>query len=67
MSVFKKYKRESIAELREVTNVDIVKYKTVSNLNIDSGNIISISEFDIRNGSPKIGDMMVRNLENYDE
>lgn len=67
MSEFKKYKRESISELREVTNLDIVKYKTVGSLKTEGGNIISISEFDIRNGSPKIGDMIARNLEDNDD
>ena len=54
--MFKKYKRKSIAELRPVTDQEVMSMK------LDSS--ISISQADKENGSPFIGDMIARNPEN---
>lgn len=55
---FKKYRRSQIAELRKVEQIDI-----------DEGisGIVSISQADLLNGSPKIGDMIARNPKNYED
>jgi len=56
MTQFKKHRRKQIAELRPVTKEEIeggVMHKN-----------ISISQSDMRNGSPKEGDMIARNPKN---
>jgi len=55
---FKKYRRTQIAELRPVTEHDITSFQ---------GGVfpISISEPDLENGSPQIGDMIARNPKNH--
>lgn len=56
MSEFRQYRRKELAELRKVTQDDI-----------DSGlnSAISISQADLNNGSPKVGDMIARNPKNH--
>jgi hypothetical protein len=58
MKKFKQYRRTSIAELRPITREEI-----------EEGlySHISISQADIDGGSPKAGDMIARNPENYDD
>jgi len=56
MEDFKKYRRTSIAELRPVTQSDIDRF---------ANSIYSVSIEDLRNGSPKIGDMIARNPKNH--
>jgi len=56
MEDFKKYRRTSIAELRPVTQSDIDRF---------ANGIYSVSIEDLRNGSPKIGDMIARNPKNH--
>jgi hypothetical protein len=56
MEDFKKYSRTSIAELRPVTQRDIDRF---------ANSIYSVSIEDLRNGSPKIGDMIARNPKNH--
>lgn len=67
--VFKKYKRSQIAEIREVTEDDIEKFdKEKGKLilsNDDSSVDVSISDADLKGGSPKIGDMIARNPKNH--
>lgn len=50
---FKKYKRSNIAEMREYQVGEILD------------GIVSISEADLKNGSPKPGDMIARNPKNH--
>lgn len=65
---FKKYKRSQVAELRPVTNEDRENFngngelKFISDLGFHT---VSISEPDLKNGSPKIGDMIARNPDNH--
>lgn len=59
MSEFKQYRRKAIAELRPVTEAE-----TFAALPLNG---ISISEVDLQNGSPKIGDMIARNPENHND
>lgn len=57
-SEFKKYRRSQIAELRPVTLEDISTFMEQE---------ISVSDVDLRNGSPKIGDMIARNPKNHND
>jgi hypothetical protein len=68
MEEFKEYKRSKIAELREISLDDIRAMKDTGELTftIDSERItVSISEEDLKKGSPKIGDMIARNPKNH--
>ena len=70
MSNFKTYKRIQIAEMREVTELDINVFKNHGFIHISEypfGYNISISDADKNNGSPKIGDMIARNPKNYND
>lgn len=68
MGKFKEYRRSQIAEMREVTEVDINAFKNHGFIHISEYPPcynISISNADINNGSPKIGDMIARNPKDY--
>ena len=73
MTEFKPYQRRQVAELRVVNQNDISCFDTTGSIrfmeNPTKGNqgvfIVSISEEDKKNGSPKIGDMIARNPKNY--
>lgn len=78
VSDFRKYRRTNIAEMREVTNKDIACFQMYGVLYVDFNEYInyfkatdqktvSISDFDLENGSPKIGDMIARNPNNYED
>lgn len=58
-SVFKKYEKKQIAELRFVTDREI----ELKSLGAKVGGF-SISDVDLKNGSPKKGDMIARNPKN---
>lgn len=60
-SEFKQYRRKSISEMRPVTEQDIKCFHQ------GAGFEVSISEADLQNGSPKIGDMVARNPKNHDD
>jgi len=65
---FNKYRRKQIAELRPVTKEDRENFDSNGKLKFISDlgwYTISISEQDLKNGSPKIGDMIARNPKNY--
>jgi hypothetical protein len=62
---FKNYQRTQISEMREVTNEDINEYYKKKYISIVDWKYVSISDFDIKNGSPKIGDMIARNPKNH--
>ena len=65
---FKKYRRTNIAEMRPVEQSEVEYFKTQKALYNDTGEFqISISDADIKNGSPKIGDMIARNPDNHDD
>lgn len=65
--MFTKYRRKQIAELRPVTAADIQAFKKDNYLITvkDSELRVSISDADLKNGSPKIGDMIARNPKNH--
>ena len=69
MSYFEKFRRKQIAELRTVTQEDVKEFKERNLLSAHEtkDNIIevSISDVDLLNGSPKIGDMIARNPKNH--
>jgi hypothetical protein len=55
MSEWKQYRRTSIAEMRP--------YEEGEELSSN----VSISESDLKNGSPKLGDMIARNPQNHSD
>jgi hypothetical protein len=55
MSDFKQYRRAQIAELREYVEGETLPTS------------VSISEADLKAGSPKIGDMIARNPKNHED
>ncbi len=59
MSDFKQYLRTQIAEMRPVTKHEEDYPETI----LDNG--ISVSQPDLENGSPKLGDMVARNPKNH--
>ena len=59
MNDWKKYRRTNIAEMRPVTQHEV----DCNDALVDNG--ISISEVDINNGSPLMGDMIARNPQNH--
>jgi len=69
MVEFKRYVRNQVSELREVTDKDLEEFEEWGLLiaSRDGKNIIgvSISDTDEDNGSPKIGDMIARNPNNH--
>lgn len=52
---FKQYRRKGLSEMRP--------YIEGEELN----ELVSISEADLKNGSPKVGDMIARNPKNHDD
>ena len=69
MSYFEKFRRKQIAELRTVTQEDVNEFKERNLLSAhetkDNVIEVSISDVDLANGSPKIGDMIARNPKNH--
>ena len=68
----RKYTRTQIAEMREVTENDIRDFHNLGTIIIptDLGDWkhpikVSISDADLLNGSPKLGDMIARNPKNH--
>jgi len=59
---FEKYRRINIAEMRPVTALEIKNIGVINNL---KG--VSISDNDLKNGSPKNGDMIARNPKNHND
>lgn len=55
MTEFKKYKRTNLAEMRPYQVGEVLSSK------------VSISSEDLKNGSPKVGDMIARNPENHND
>ena len=71
MSYFEKFRRKQIAELRTVTQEDVNEFKERNLLSAhetkDNVIEVSISDVDLANGSPKIGDMIARNPKNHSD
>lgn len=76
MSEFKKFKRSAIAEMREVVEQDILQFKDQNKIKVGIPSLVekgkflgactvSISEADLNNGSPKIGDWIAKNPEDH--
>lgn len=62
---FKQYQRTQIAEMRPVEDHDLSCFKAYGKIEYETTGIISISQADLNNGSPKIGDMIARNPKNH--
>lgn len=70
MSEFKQYRRKQIAELRPVDEADVLLYAVTEELAVTVGKktvVVSISEADLKAGSPKVGDMIARNPKNHED
>lgn len=69
MEIFKRYKRKEVSELREVNAIDIDSFNRfgyiLTNQSKDNQLTVSISDSDLKNGSPKLGDMIARNPKNH--
>ena len=69
--MFKQYRRKQIAELRRVNDDDLLQFarkkRIIVSDNTDTEITVSISDVDLENGSPKIGDMIARNPENHND
>lgn len=61
---FRKYRRIQIAELRPVNLAEINSLRKTDGRTLD-GTAVSISDEDIKAGSPKLGDMIARNPKNH--
>lgn len=60
--MFKKYKRVQEAEIRPLTEDDFKQFSEFGCIYTnDNGTKVSISDADLDNGSPKVGDMIARN------
>lgn len=66
MSEFKNYRRSQIAELRPVTAEEIELRQLITTRS-QSREPISVSSEDLKNGSPKKGDMIARNPKNHND
>ena len=55
MSEFKQYRRKSVSEMRTYVEGETLDGK------------VSISEADLKAGSPKVGDMIARNPKNHED
>ncbi len=69
MSEFKQYKRKGLSEMRPVTEMDIKAFQSDKQIHSirDTEFKVSVSEVDLQNGSPKIGDMIARNPKNHND
>lgn len=76
MSKFKKYRRTQIAEMRPVEHYECRAFHTSpitkgvfmsKPIFLTEGVEVSISSEDLKNGSPKLGDMIARNPENHND
>lgn len=72
MENFKQFRRTQIAEMRPVTEEEIKLFEVIDNIPIawavDVATpivLLSISDADRKNGSPKLGDMIARNPKNH--
>ena len=67
--MFKQYRRKQIAELRPIEQSDLEQFEQhkmlVAHKTSDNCIRVSISDADLRAGSPKIGDMVARNPKNH--
>lgn len=70
---FKNYRRTQIAEMRPVVKYDIDCWNYSGNIPAYTngyekiGVRVSVSDTDVKNGSPKLGDMIARNPKNHND
>ena len=63
--MFEEYVRTNVAEMRQVTELDIYKFQKHKLILLGEKTVVSISQADKDNGSPKVGDMIARNPKNH--
>lgn len=69
ISNFKKFIRTQITEMRCVTKLDLINFekdKVIHSLR-DTEFRVSISDVDLKNGSPKLGDWIARNPKDHND
>lgn len=65
---FKEYKSKGISEARIVTEHDIEHFKGYGCIPTEfEGYLVRIMDIDIKNGCPKIGDMIIRHPQVHEE
>lgn len=67
---FKKYQKQTVTEMRPVTSDEIFNFQhhgQLVALGVHLNVTVSISEPDLENGSPKMGDMIARNPDNHND
>lgn len=64
---FEKYVRTNISEMRQVTEEDIYKFEKEGMIVVGDNTKVSISQADLANGSPKVGDMIARNPKDHSD
>ena len=62
---FRKFIRKQVAELRAIEDYEIKLFKIDGKLKPYLDVEVSISQEDLKNGSPRLGDMVARNPKNY--
>lgn len=70
MKEFTKHKRKGVSEMRNIDSNDIFifeKYKKLTVKVKDQITEVSISEADLKNGSPKMGDKIARNPKDHSD
>lgn len=60
--MFNTYKKKAISEMREITESEITAGATFL-----QAQGVSISDADLEDGCPKLGDMIARNPKNHDD
>ena len=62
---FKEFIRKQVAELRAIEDYEIKMFKIDGKLKPHLDVEVSISQEDLKNGSPRLGDMVARNPKNH--
>jgi hypothetical protein len=69
--MFKEYMRKSTAELRKVNKDDLKQFAKHGMIRVTNATgswlYVSISDVDVENGSPRLGDMIARNPKNHED
>jgi len=67
MNEFKKFTRTQFSEMREINEIDLTAFNLMGFIGCSPDTVISISDTDSQNGSPRIGDMVARNPKNHND
>ena len=62
--MFKEFRKKQVAELRAIEDYEIKQFEVEGKLKPHLDVEVSISQEDLKNGSPMLGDMVARNPKN---